>query len=84
MGGTVVEELGDGLCCGSCSFGLGRQESTKSDKKCAVDGASVKQEGPDDLLDAGETASVEQLGVVSRWGELDFGAIRGGSPGVIA
>jgi len=34
------------------------------------------------LLDAGETASVEWLGVVSRWGELDFGAIRGGSPGV--
>jgi len=24
MGGTVVEELGDGLGCGSCSFGLGR------------------------------------------------------------
>ena len=23
-GGTVVEELGDGLGCGSCSFGLGR------------------------------------------------------------
>jgi len=34
------------------------------------------------LLDAGETAGVEWFGVVSRWGELDFGAIRGGSPGV--
>jgi hypothetical protein len=33
-------------------------------------------------LDAGETAGVEWFGVVSRWGELDFGAIRGGSPGV--
>jgi hypothetical protein len=22
MGGTLVEELGDGLGCGSCSFGL--------------------------------------------------------------
>ena len=82
MGGTFVEELGDGLGCGSCSFGLGRRESTKSDKKSAVDGASVKQEGRDDSLDAGETASVKWFGVVSRWGELDFGAIRGGSPGV--
>jgi len=82
MGGTVVEELNNGLGCGSCSFGLGRQESTKSDKKSAVNGASVKQEGPDDLLDAGETASVEWCGVVSRWSELDFGAIRRGSPGV--
>jgi len=33
-------------------------------------------------LDAGETAGVEWFGVVSRWGELDFGALRGGSPGV--
>ena len=82
MGGTVVKEMGDGLGCGSCSFGLGHRESTKSNKKCAVDGASVKQEGPDDSLDAGETASVEWVGVVSRWGELDFGAISGGSPGV--
>jgi len=41
MGGTVVEELGDVLGCGSCSFGLGRRESTKSDKKCAVDDRRV-------------------------------------------
>ena len=33
-------------------------------------------------MDAGETAGVEWFGVVSWWGELDFGAIRRGSPGV--
>ena len=32
-------------------------------------------------MDAGETASVKWFGVVSRWGELDFGAISRGSPG---
>ena len=56
--------------------------SWKRVKKSAVDGASVKQEGANDSLDADETAGVKWFGVVSRWGELDFGAIRGGSPGV--
>ena len=30
------------------------------------------------MLDAGETAGVEGFVVVSWWGELDVGAIRGG------
>ena len=40
-----------------------------------VDGASVEQESANDALDSGKTAGVEWFGVVSRWGELDFGAI---------
>ena len=34
------------------------------------------------MLNSDKTAGVEWFGVVSRWGELDFGAIRRGSPGV--
>ena len=36
------------------------------------------------MLDSGKTAGVEWFGVISRWDELDFGAIRRGGPGVLS
>jgi len=36
------------------------------------------------LLNSDKTAGVEWFGVVSWWGELDFGAIRRGGPGMHA
>ena len=36
------------------------------------------------MLNSDKTAGVEWFGVVSWWGELDFGAIRRGGPGMHA
>ena len=50
--------------------------------KCVVNGASIEEESANDALDSGKTTGVEWFGVVSRWVELDFGAIGRSGPGV--
>ncbi len=58
MGGTVVKELSDGLSSGFGPFGLGRSESAKGGEHGGVYGASIVEEGADDLLEAGEARGI--------------------------
>ena len=58
MGGTVVEELSDSLCGCFCAFRLGRSESAKGGEHGGVYGASIVEEGADDLLEAGEARGI--------------------------
>ena len=51
MGGTVVEELSDGLSSGFSAFRLGRRKSAKGNKHGGVNGTSVVEEGANDFLE---------------------------------
>ena len=58
MGGTVVEELSDGLSSGFSTFRLGRRKGSKGNKHCGVNGARIVEDGANDFLESSEARGI--------------------------
>jgi hypothetical protein len=54
MGGTVVEELSNGLSSSFSAFRLGRTKSSKDNKHGGVNGTSIVEDGANDFLESSE------------------------------
>lgn len=61
MGGSIIEELGDGNGGGCGAVVLLRGEGAEGNEHGVVDGSGIVEEGSDDGLETGE------LGGVERW-----------------
>jgi hypothetical protein len=82
MGGTVVEELRNGLSSGFSAFRLGRRKSAKGNKHGGVNGTSVVEEGANDFLELSEARGIEWCSGVRRLDELSAFAIGRSVPGM--
>jgi len=77
MGGTIVEQVSEGLHGGLGAIGLLSGESTKGHQHSQINGTCIVEEGTNDLLNVFVVSSIMCSCVVRLWGVLDFGAIGG-------
>ena len=75
MSGTVVEELCDGKVCALGSAGLFVGNGAEGHEDGDINTAGIVEDGPDDLLNAGDTMFVKGWGVVMGYGKLGCFAV---------
>jgi len=77
VGGTIVEELSEGLQGGLCSLGLLCGECAKGSQQCGVDSLDIVQEDANDFLDALVVSCVQDGCVIGVRCELGSSTIGG-------
>ena len=60
VGGTVIQEVRDGIKSGMGSFRLSGRKAAKGNQKSAVNGARIIQQGADHLLEEQYTRGGER------------------------
>jgi hypothetical protein len=61
MSGCAIKQLGQGDHGGSGAFALLHRESVKGNEHCGIDGAGMKKEHAQDLLDLFGVCGIENI-----------------------